>query len=139
MIKEIVLAYDGSEHAKHAVEMTKEIARQFDATVRIVYAFHPLSRVRGDPELEQAMQRAVAEGNATVEPIAAELRAAGLEPHVEILEGPPADAILRVAQVRGANLIAMGSRGLGSAKALLLGSVSNKVLQEAECPVLIVK
>lgn len=139
MINEIVLAYDGSEHAKHAAEIAKEIAQQFSATVRIVYAFHPLSRVRGDPEMEQAMQRAVAEGNAIVEPIAAEFRAAGLDAHSEILEGPPADAILRVAQVRGTNLIAIGSRGLGSAKAMLLGSVSHKVLQEADCPVLIAK
>ncbi len=47
--------------------------------------------------------------------------------------------ILRVAEEEGYDLIAIGSRGLGGAKAWLLGSVSNKVVSESDIPVLVAK
>jgi nucleotide-binding universal stress UspA family protein len=53
--------------------------------------------------------------------------------------GHPVDTILHVAKDRGADLIVLGSRGLGGFKRLLLGSVSNGVLHHAPCPVLIVR
>jgi len=48
-------------------------------------------------------------------------------------EGDPADTIVRVAAERGADMIVLGSRGLGAAKGLLMGSVSHKVAQLAPC------
>lgn len=48
-------------------------------------------------------------------------------------------AITDIAKERKVDLIILGSRGLSEVKGLLLGSVSNKVLQHAECPVLVVK
>jgi nucleotide-binding universal stress UspA family protein len=56
-----------------------------------------------------------------------------------VLEGPPAEAILRVAETRACDLIVVGSRGLGELKAVLLGSVSERVLHHSTVPVLIVK
>jgi len=49
------------------------------------------------------------------------------------------EAILRVSEVRHANLIVLGSRGLGELGSILLGSVSHGVLQNASCQVLIVR
>src|SRR5581483_4555466 len=135
MFQKILLAYDGSTHSQRAAAVAQDLALKYGALIRIVYAFHPISRIMGSPALEEAMQRETAQGNE----IAEQVRAAGLDPHIEVLEGPPADAILRVAQVRQVDLIVMGSRGLGNAAALFLGSVSYKVLQDATCPVLIVK
>jgi nucleotide-binding universal stress UspA family protein len=54
-------------------------------------------------------------------------------------EGDPADAILRGASERQVDMIVMGSRGLGPAKGLLLGSVSHKVAQLAPCTCVTVK
>jgi len=54
-------------------------------------------------------------------------------------DGEPAETIVRVAQERGADMIVMGSRGLGGAKGLLMGSVSHKVGQLAECTCVTVK
>lgn len=56
-----------------------------------------------------------------------------------IEEGDPAETILRVAGERDADMIVMGSRGLGSAKGLLMGSVSHKVAQLAPCTCVTVK
>jgi nucleotide-binding universal stress UspA family protein len=51
----------------------------------------------------------------------------------------PPSVILRIAKEEGFDCIALGSRGVGGAKAWLLGSVSSKVVAEATCPVIVTK
>lgn len=57
----------------------------------------------------------------------------------EVLQGPPAQTIVEEAERWGADLIVMGSRGLGAWSRLLLGSVSNSVVHHAKCSVEIVR
>lgn len=57
----------------------------------------------------------------------------------KIVDGDPADAVLETAIEKKADLIVVGSRGLGRVKGLLLGSVSQKIIQDAPCACLIVK
>jgi nucleotide-binding universal stress UspA family protein len=85
------------------------------------------------------MARHVAAGHQVANGAAQRLQEAGLDVIVEVLEGPPADAILRVAEVRQCDLIVMGSRGHGTLASLLLGSVSHRVLAHAKAPVMIVR
>ena len=61
------------------------------------------------------------------------------EVNVHAREGDPADAILDVAEERGADLIVVGNKGMSGAKRFLLGSVPNKVSHHAPCSVLIVR
>ncbi len=56
-----------------------------------------------------------------------------------VRHGLPADEIVRCAMEGGAGLIVMGSRGWGEMHAVLLGSVSERVLHTAHCPVLIAR
>ena len=58
---------------------------------------------------------------------------------LELREAPEAEAILEAAGRRQCDLIVMGTRGLGRLAGLLLGSVSQKVVQHAQCPVLLVR
>ncbi len=58
---------------------------------------------------------------------------------VEVALGPPADTIVRVAQERGADLIVMSTHGRTGLQHVLLGSVAEKVVRLAPCPVLTVK
>jgi nucleotide-binding universal stress UspA family protein len=70
----------------------------------------------------------------------AALAGQGLTSHHQlVVEGDPADEILRIADEMGANLIAMGSHGRTGVLRLLMGSVSRKVLDQARCPVLVVR
>jgi nucleotide-binding universal stress UspA family protein len=56
-----------------------------------------------------------------------------------VVEGRPAAEVLAAAEEPGVDLVVLGARGLGTIGRLLLGSVSERVLQHAPCPVLIVK
>jgi nucleotide-binding universal stress UspA family protein len=56
----------------------------------------------------------------------------------QLIEGPPAPAIIKVADTEHFDLIVLGSRGHGQVVNLLLGSVSSAVTQKAHCPVLVV-
>lgn len=56
-----------------------------------------------------------------------------------IVDGDPAKAILDCAQEEGADLLVIGSHGVGDLKSLLLGSVSHKLIEDTKCPCLVVK
>jgi nucleotide-binding universal stress UspA family protein len=138
MFERIVLATDGSSHAEEALKYARDLARRDHAQVIVVHAFAPVPSYLGEPWGDRAMARHVAAGNQVANAAAQKLQEAGLEVIVEVLEGPAADAILRVADVRQSDLIVMGSRGHGTLASLLLGSVSHRVLAHAQVPVMIV-
>jgi len=70
-------------------------------------------------------------------------RAAEKNPNLEVStrlpKGRPADEIVLLAKEEGFDIIVLGSRGLGNAEELFLGSVSDRVADKATCPVLIIK
>jgi len=79
-------------------------------------------------------------GNLLLEKLAANVRSRGLDSVATgLLEGTPANEIIRYADRNGIDLIAVGSRGLGGLKGLFLGSVSHKLIEDAKCPCLVVK
>ena len=76
---------------------------------------------------------------AALQPARAVLDAAALPYQYHISIGTPAEAIVQYANEQGVDQIVMGRQGQGGLQALLLGSVVNKVLHLASCPVLLVK
>jgi len=138
-ISRIVYATDGSSHARKALDWAIDIARRRQAQVIVVTAYEPIPRDLGTPHLEELMARRPAEGQALAAEATAVLQREGIGYDVEVLEGPAGEAILNVARTRRCDLIVMGSRGRGRLETALLGSVSQRVVQEAPCPVLIVR
>lgn len=142
MFKNIVVAYDGSEQAEHALEMAANIALQAEARIALVYAFDPLPAWIGTPDfpIAVAVEPRIAYSEALLDKAEKRLQEIGIS-NVEqdILEGPPPEAIVQAADVRHADLIVMGTRGMGVLKGLILGSVSERVIGAAHCPVLVVK
>ncbi|MCS7057900.1 MAG: universal stress protein [Meiothermus sp.] len=137
MFSHILLAYDGSPHARKAAMMASDLARRYRARVCLVHAYDPIPAYLGEPFLQEAISRRTEAAERVVQEARSLLE--GLEVEVEVLEGPPAEAILRVAEVRGVDLIVMGTRGLGQLEGLLLGSQSQKVLARSQSPVLLAK
>lgn len=139
MFQRIILATDGSAHAEEALGYAQRLALRDDARVIVVHAFEPVPSYLGEPWGDRVMARHVSAGQAVAAQAAQKLEEAGVDHGVEVLEGPPAEAILRVADVRDCDLIVMGSRGHGALASLLLGSVSQRVLSHARMPVLVVR
>ena len=138
MLTTILLATDGSAHARRAARLAADLARRYGARVIVVTAFDPIPRDLGSPYQEDLMARRTASAEAIAREAGQMLDEAGVAHEEEVLEGPAADAILRVARVRGCDLIVVGSRGVSPLRAMVLGSVSQRVTAEAPCPVLIV-
>lgn len=146
MFTKILLASDGSDYALRAAQAAAELAKGLGASVTVLHVFTmPVMQmsVPGSPSVDmdpgavsayvEQVQDAVAKRTGKV------LDDAGV-PYSALLEvGHPAEAILRIAEDDGYDLIILGSRGLSAIRSFLLGSVSDKVSHHSHCPVLIVK
>ena len=140
MFKNLLLAVDGSEHALHATKTAVDLARSMNSEIlRIVIAYDPVPPYLGEPNMQAAISARMKEAETVLQKAIDSVGEIPGEVHTEILEGPPAEAILDVAKARKSDLIVMGSRGLGRLSGALLGSQSQKVVQHAPCPVLIVR
>jgi len=137
MYKNILVAADGSENSLRATKQAAYIASlEGDAMVKIVsvIAIDVYSDMVYDPiEAHGEAQREIIKDAARV------LADAGVNYEIVLLHGRPADEIVRYAAESEADLLVMGSRGLGALREFALGSVSHKVLTHAKCPVLVVK
>lgn len=138
MFQHILLAYDGSEHARRAAQIAAECARMHRADVRVVCAVEPIPADLGEPNFSRVAGERRLAGDRCVEE-AQQLIGEGVNVHTEVLFGPAAEEIITVAEVRGCDLIVMGSRGLSGLRGLLLGSHTQKVISHAHCPVLVVR
>ena len=137
-IRSIVAAIDGSPHSARVVSYAADLARRYNATIYLVHAHPPVPSYLGDEQFWRVAGKEVERGRELLKPFAGVLQRAGLRVEMEVLEGPAPRAILAVAEAREADLIIVGSRGLGAVRGLLLGSVSERVIRLAKCPVLVV-
>jgi nucleotide-binding universal stress UspA family protein len=138
MLRKILVAIDGSAHARKALEIATDIAQNYGATLVLLHAFPHVSDLLGTPHYENLLgarsligERILESGRDQVGDVA--------PVETQLVEGPPAPAILRVAADEGCDLIVVGSRGHGQLAGLLLGSVSAVVAQQSHGPVLIVR
>ena len=126
-MKTILLAYNDTESSNRALERAAELAGFYGAKV-VVTSVVPVL-VGGDappatgPELERARDL---------------LASRGIEPELVEAVGDPPEAILQVADARGADLIVVGTREPSQVERLLGHSVSEAVQRMAHCDVLIV-
>jgi nucleotide-binding universal stress UspA family protein len=125
----VVVATDGSPHGDHAVAIAAAVAAHRDIPLTIVSVVEQHDGPSGDP----------ATVNAQIERALASVAGAGIQASGRIVHGKPADAILALAEETGADLIAVGRRGLGRVERVLVGSTSERVAGRANCPVLVVQ
>jgi nucleotide-binding universal stress UspA family protein len=139
LFNKILVGVDGSEHALKAARVAGEIARSMGSHLWVAACYDPVPKYLGEPFLEDAITARVIQGDEILKPALEAIGSIPGELKTEILEGPPAEAILSVAEVWEVDLIVMGTRGLGRLAGLLLGSQSQKVVMHASCPVLLVR
>ena len=138
MFKNIVLAFDGSDYSLKALQCAKSLAERFEATLWLVHVFRNPSDFLGYTDYEKLYARRKSAAQAVLDDALQKLGTTTFIVNGELLEGPEAESILKVAENRKADLIVMGTRGLGAVKGFLVGSVSRKVIHYADCPVMVV-
>jgi nucleotide-binding universal stress UspA family protein len=135
----ILLPVDGSEHANRATAYALKLAGLMCARVILLYCHRPFPVKLGEPYFQHAIDKIMVEANALMEPFRSILAEKGVDFTNLIIEGPPGKKICDIARIESCELVIMGSRGRSDLKGLLLGSVAHRVLQQAPCPVLVVR
>ena len=139
--RKILLATDGSDDAALAARAAVDLSKRTGAELHLVHARRPLTHdaypsllpERYQAPYEQGARRVLEEQLGRIE------QAGGTVAEAHLVLGRAADAILDLGERIGAELIVVGSRGLGRVRRLLVGSVSGSVVHHATRPVLLVR
>ena len=149
MFQRILVAVDGSEHAKLAAATAGSVAKQFGAELVVLHTMRRLGSDRIPEDLKQLARvehiemteadalRSVAEeivGRA--KDIAEQAGASNVETTIDA--GNPADRVIANCKDKRIDLVVLGRRGLSDVASLFMGSVSHKVTQIAPCACLTV-
>lgn len=139
----LLIAVDGSEHARHAIEVAAKLARDLPATeVVLLNVRTPVVYFSEVPMVDfQSLDGlAQADQDRLLETAQTQARALGLARiSVRSAVGQPAQEIVRVASDAAVDQIVMGTRGMNALAGLLMGSVAQRVVHLAPVPVLLVK
>ena len=145
-IRSITVALDGSDHARAALRLLSRLPLPADVALHLVAVVEPLRypstapSIIGPPLLG-AIRDYENESRKRLEAVLAAAAAElpeGTRVTTTVVVGGPALSILTAAEAHRSDLVVVGARGLGAIKRVLLGSVSEAVLRQAACPVLVV-
>ena len=140
-VERILVPIDFSTHANAVIEWAAHLALEHDSEVILLHAYHLPVEFQ---QLEGAYLPADFWANVKDEALSSladygeRLRAQGIAVTETVREGYPASVIEEEAGRQKADLIVIGCRGLSGLKHLLLGSIAERVVQRAHCPVLTV-
>jgi nucleotide-binding universal stress UspA family protein len=148
MIKKILVAIDGSKHADQSLDYAIDLAKRYSAKITVLTVinsppnyllnkgevFTPVSTQELSKKIENYHKKILKKALEKVKKTSKKTVISQ-----KLLTGRPADKIIETAKEENFDLIVIGSRGLGGIKQFLLGSVSDRVADEAPIPVLIIK
>lgn len=143
-MRNILLAFDGSENARRALQYVVDLVRETALSPQV----HVLN-VQHEPVIYGEYVTAsliddlnaglMAQAKEVLDDAAAVLKAAGISYETHAVLGNVSEQINDAVKRLGCDTVVMGTRGLGSFTGLVLGSVANRVIHEVSVPVLLVK
>jgi nucleotide-binding universal stress UspA family protein len=139
-MKKILVPTDFSEHSTKAVRYGEELALKFGATLDLIHTVEtqPILYAEGGAFPFESIKELLDGAAAELEKV--EIDSAGqLEVSRRVCDGSPFVEIVRHAKEHSVDLIVMGTHGRGAIAHMLLGSVAERVVRKAPCPVLIVR
>ena len=134
----VLLATDGSPDAELAAQSAVELCERTGSELHVVHVGEYLSTFYAFTDEEPAELRRSAQR--LLDEQTERIRASGgttAEAHLRL--GRPAEQIVNLSEELGVGVIVIGSRGLGTLRRALLGSVSDSVVRHAHCPVFVVR
>jgi nucleotide-binding universal stress UspA family protein len=159
MLKMILLPVDGSEPSLRAVSFAAELAAELEASILLLHVLESLLARQQLKDYLTVLEEDPASNEGEIESVRSALSKSGEDQGKEILAdaeqllrkrrvkdvstathvGDPTTELLRLAETGKYDMIIMGRRGLGHLKGLFMGSVSHKISNLADCPVVTVK
>ena len=141
--EKILVPVDFSPHSGQAIRTAADLAARYGATLTLVHVFQPIAFTLPEGyvllsaqqlvDIHNQLESALASAKKDAESCGAPKVATAL------LQGLAAGQILEVAQREGSDLIVMGTHGRTGVRHVLMGSVAERVVRSAPCPVLTVK
>lgn len=138
MFAKLLVAYDGSDNSRRALEVAVDLAVRYGARLQVAKVVD-LASLMGLEVKEEVIDELRSKAEREVHDAVEFVRSKGIDADGSVLVGDPVGSIVELAQEMGVDLIVTGSRGLSKLKRILLGSVSTGILTEARCSVLVVK
>ncbi len=138
MIKNILVPVDGSECSDRAVIEAIAMAEYCEAKLSFLYVAN-INQLAINAYLSDAILDAVTKAGKVILDRAMETVPTGIPKEAYSETGAPAVVIMDFVAEHNPDMIIMGSRGLGLVKGVLLGSVSQYVVEQSKCPVMVVK
>jgi len=140
-IKKILIPTDGSDSAMRAAEFALKLAKHFGSEIVTIYVIdriilEEISKVYEKRGLKEEMKR---KAERCLNYVVRSAEREGLKASSILVEGQPHDQIVRYAESLGADLIVMGSKGRRGANRILIGSVAERVIEYAPCPVVVIR
>ena len=146
-ISKILVPVDFSDGSRAALELAASFAKRFDASMELLHVWAPPTMVpmplvvvtsgAEQPMTLEELARTTA--GTQMKDLVEPLRKQGIETHARVAIGTPAREIVDLATLGHFDLIVMGTHGRGLIAHALLGSVAEKVVRHAQCPVLTVR
>ena len=142
-IKRMLCASDFSPASRPALRLAQELARALKAKLILFHAYETSVPIGNGgylpPSVMQEMLTTTRDAAARgLERLARSSPGKGVRISTLLAEGPAAAAIVRAAKKQRVNLVVMGTHGRTGVRRLLMGSVADRVIRTASCPVLVV-
>ncbi len=138
----ILFPTDGSKQSKRTLESLIELAKQFKSKVFVLNTFEvpvPITNYEFSSDLYLSVEAVLSKNSKDVlDEVKESLEKEGIYAKYISLAGDSSSIIIEKAKELEITMILMGSRGLGTIKSLMMGSVSNYVLHHSNCPVMII-
>jgi nucleotide-binding universal stress UspA family protein len=143
-VETILVPLDFSPHAEHALDVAIELAAKLGTkTVHLLHVHHPPpipTPLPGTgPSHQEVEEKVLEDANNALKTLSKRVEKASLGVEQAVYVGSPAEIICAQAAARGAELVVMGTRGRTGLRHVLLGSVAERTVAHAPCPVLTVR
>ncbi len=141
LFRKILIATDGSEYTKNAVDYGIDIAKNSGAKLHAIYVVDTaaFASIPMDAAWESMYELLRQEGDLAIKYVTERAEPEGVEVEGNLVEGHPADEIIKFSEKNEISLIVMGTLGKSGLDRFLLGSVAEKVVRNSRIPVLVVR
>lgn len=135
MYERVLVPTDGSVGTAHVALQAIDLARQYGATLHVLHVIDDPGLVSGEGAVDECRER----GEQAVRRVEQIARVHDADATTELREGDPAETILAYADEIGADLIVAGTHGRSGVRRRVIGSVAERLVRHADCPVMTVR